>query len=261
MSSVTVSRSSNDPSIAALIEALPLGCAVWNGDDRLVAVNDVMIDIMRHLSAGDDTVGRDGAADWQPYRIGETFRESLERMAAEGMVPVVARSRTAEWIEDRVQWRRMKPSAPVRQLSKDGRWYEYKQIVTSAGWVLDLRIDVNARFTAEQGRMAAIDHLYEIIDAAPAVILVTDRKNRILMANAAFGDMVGRDPATLTDELVIDVVDRMTAQHLMVSGGPGSAEIETELSLPDRSRPGRWRQWILVRKEVGGGAMPGEPRS
>lgn len=113
--------------MSEMVEALPVGVALYDGQDRLAAWNSGYADsagpFAKHLKKG------------RPYR------QLLQGVLAEGGKPEILGRETA-WIEERVTGRRNADADPHEQLQSDGRWFRVQDRNLSSGGVLSSVIDI-----------------------------------------------------------------------------------------------------------------------
>lgn len=113
--------------MSEMVEALPLGVALYDKRDRLAAWNSGYTrsagPFARHLKRG------------RPYR------DLLKGVLSEGGKPEIIGHET-KWIEERVTGRRMADGQPHEQLQSDGRWFRVQDRNLSSGGVLSSVIDI-----------------------------------------------------------------------------------------------------------------------
>jgi PAS domain S-box-containing protein len=111
-----------------MVEALPLGVALYDARDRIAAWNHGYAEcggsFARHLKRG------------RPYR------RLLKDVLAEGGKPEIV-GREKAWIEERVAGRRQGDGEPHEQLQSDGRWFRVQDRILSSGGVLSSVIDIS----------------------------------------------------------------------------------------------------------------------
>lgn len=110
-----------------MVEALPLGVAIYDKEDRLAAWNRGYAEcggsFARHLKRG------------RPYR------RLLNEVLADGGKPEIV-GREKAWVDQRVQGRRTGDGEPHEQLQSDGRWFRVQDRLLSSGGVLSSVIDI-----------------------------------------------------------------------------------------------------------------------
>ncbi len=139
--------------MSEMVEALPVGVALYDEGDRLAAWNAGYADsagaFARHLKRG------------RPYR------ELLRRVLAEGGKPEIIGRETA-WIDERVAGRRRADADPHEQLQSDGRWFRVQDRNLSSGGVLSSVIDI----TELKRRELSFELLFS---ANPVPLAIIDR--------------------------------------------------------------------------------------
>lgn len=139
--------------MSEMVEALPVGVALYDARDRLAAWNAGYAasagQFARHLKRG------------RPYR------ELLRRVLAEGGKPEIVGRETA-WIEERVAGRRKGDADPHEQLQSDGRWFRVQDRNLSSGGVLSSVIDI----TELKRRELSFELLFS---ANPVPLAIIDR--------------------------------------------------------------------------------------
>ncbi|MEQ1660211.1 MAG: diguanylate cyclase [Hylemonella sp.] len=114
-------------SLKEAIEALPLGVAIYDQQDRLVLFNR-------------------SAADLTPYRyggdlIGQTFEAMIRRALDKGLIEE-ALGREEDWLRERLAGRG-KLDRPLLRSRADGRWMHLYEISTPSGSLVMARLDVS----------------------------------------------------------------------------------------------------------------------
>lgn len=121
--------------MSEMVEALPLGVALYDARDHIAAWNRGYADcggsFARHLKRG------------RPYR------RLLKEVLAEGGKPEIV-GREKAWIAERVTGRRQGDGEPHEQLQSDGRWFRVQDRLLSSGGVLSSVIDITELKKREQ---------------------------------------------------------------------------------------------------------------
>ncbi len=130
------------------IEALPVGFAIYDKDDRLTLCNERYRDYVFHHV---DTV---------PF--GATFEEILRDKLGRGHYSE-AEGREADWLAERLQ-RHRTPTGPFEQKHSNGRWYWINERRTDGGGVVFIATDITERKRLEsevlrQERLATLGQL------------------------------------------------------------------------------------------------------
>ncbi len=139
-------------SLEEAVNALPLGIAIYDPQDRLMLFN---------REAAEQVHYRDGGE-----LIGQTFESLIRRSLARGRIPD-ALGREEAWLRERLEGRGRQDRLLLRQLD-DGRWMHLYEIPTPSGGLLMARLDVTElvqksealeRSNAQLERLSATDGL------------------------------------------------------------------------------------------------------
>lgn len=114
--------------MSEMVEALPLGVALYDAHDRIAAWNRGYADC--------------GGAFARHLKRGRPYRRLLKDVLAEGGKPEIV-GREKAWIEERVTGRRQGDGEPHEQLQSDGRWFRVQDRMLSSGGVLSSVIDIS----------------------------------------------------------------------------------------------------------------------
>lgn len=139
-------------SLQEAVNALPLGIAIYDPQDRLLLFNH---------EAAEQVHYRDGGE-----LIGQTFESLIRRSLARGRIPD-ALGREDAWLRERLAGRGRQDRLLLRQLD-DGRWMHLYEIPTPSGGLVMARLDVSElvhksealeRSNAQLERLSATDGL------------------------------------------------------------------------------------------------------
>lgn len=163
--------------LAAAIEALPDGFALFDNEDRLVIFNEKYKEVY---------------ADTAPaIKPGVTFEELLRFGLEKGQYPE-AIGREEKWIQERLNAHQKTFSVIEQQLS-DGRWIRSYEQATPDGGRVGLRVDITELKLAE---MRAKSDLSEAMDSSQDGIAVSDTKGNFLFVNPSLLSIFGYNHAT-----------------------------------------------------------------
>ncbi|MDI1326088.1 MAG: ATP-binding protein [Brevundimonas sp.] len=145
------------------IEALPVGVALYDSDDRLLLWN------AHYVTAG----GSDDASS--SLKIGRTFEELLRRSVASGANPE-ARGREEDWIRERLEQRAQACGSHEQRLC-DGQWYRVEDRRLSHGGLVAIAVDI----TRHKDREAELSsHARELEEARAAAESASQAKSEFL---------------------------------------------------------------------------------
>jgi diguanylate cyclase (GGDEF)-like protein len=133
-------------SLQEAMEALPIGLAIYDPQDRLVLFNRE-------------------AAEMNPYRgggnlLGQRYETLIRRSLERGVIPD-AMGREEEWLQQRLAGRG-KLSTPLLRRSPDGRWMHFYEINTPSGYLVMMRLNVTElvqKAKALENSNARLEHL------------------------------------------------------------------------------------------------------
>lgn len=231
-----------DPILQGL-DALRVGIAVFNAEDRLVYCNQHYRYIYRSFARLEELPGR-------------SFEEILRLLLDNGEIAGQEVLEDAEgWITRRLARHHDRTPEPIVERLADGRWFEIKERPIPGGGVIGHWQDVTTQKT---------DHfrLRSAFESAADGLVMWDQSDHMVLCNDLFLDLQHEGPAPLPgdrfqkvirtfaehsldhSELPIDyLIDTWTEQHGLLEG-----------SHIVRHRDGRW---LLVRQRRGsdGGAV------
>ncbi len=166
-----------------LFDALPLGIAVYDAQDRLEQFNASFRDLYKSL--GDE------------LRAGRTFAELLRAAVDRGLVPD-AKGREQDWIEERV-WSHGRAAYGALREMPDGRFRRIVEHRLSDGGLLAYSVDVTDLVRREQSVESARREadlaralLHDAIEALPAAFELFDADDRLLLSNSHLRSMYPR---------------------------------------------------------------------
>jgi len=133
-------------SLHEAMEALPIGLAVYDPQDRLVLINRE-------------------ASEMNPYRgggdlLGQSYEALIRRSLERGEIPD-ALGREDEWLQQRLAGRG-KLSTPLLRHLSDGRWMHFYEIGTPSGYLVMMRLNVTElvqKAKALENSNARLEHL------------------------------------------------------------------------------------------------------
>jgi diguanylate cyclase (GGDEF)-like protein len=133
-------------SLQEAMEALPIGLAIYDPQDRLVLYNRE-------------------ASEMNPYRgggdlLGQNYETLIRRSLERGEIPD-ALGREEEWLQQRLAGRG-KLSTPLLRRSLDGRWMHFYEIHTPSGYLVMMRLNVTdlvQKAKALENSNARLEHL------------------------------------------------------------------------------------------------------
>jgi diguanylate cyclase (GGDEF)-like protein len=108
------------------MEALPVGLAIYDPQDRLVVLNREAAEIQTYRG------GR--------HLIGQSYETLIRRSLRRGEIPE-ALGREEEWLQQRMAGRG-KLNKPLLRCTADGRWMHFYEIGTPSGCLVMMRLDV-----------------------------------------------------------------------------------------------------------------------
>jgi len=109
------------------MEALPIGLAIYDPQDRLMAFNREATELKLYRAGGD--------------LIGQSYETLIRRSLERGEIPD-ALGREEEWLRQRLAGRG-KLSTPLLRYTADGRWMHFYEIGTPSGCLVMMRLEVS----------------------------------------------------------------------------------------------------------------------
>ena len=232
-----------DPSLRNVLEALPAGIAIYDGDARLVFANSGL-----WAQAGPDA---------RPLPPGTPVAEVtalLSRAGHYGPGDPDGRGLLAASLDRR---------RPHRHLARNrmGRWHEMTSTPLAGGGSVSLSVDITGvrRSEAEAVEHAAL--LEAILDRLDTGVSVSDHTSRLTYFNKAYRNLISADPAAIK----LGMTRAELFEHLRRTGeldrmGPEEAAglIRTGVdgtSIFRRERPDGSTLWIRARPVPEGGVL------
>lgn len=114
-------------SLEEAIEALPIGLAVYDPQDRLMVFNREAAELNLYRAGGD--------------LIGQSYETLIRSSLKRGEIPD-ALGREEEWLSQRMAGRG-KLSTPLLRRTADGRWMHFYEIGTPSGCLVMMRLEVS----------------------------------------------------------------------------------------------------------------------
>jgi diguanylate cyclase (GGDEF)-like protein len=140
------------------MEALPLGLAIYDQQDRLVVLNQEATEIQTYRGGG--------------KLIGQSYETLIRRSLRRGEIPE-ALGREEEWLQQRMAGRG-KLSKPLLRWTADGRWMHFYEIATPSGCLVTMRLDV----TELVEKTVALEHSNEQLEHLSTTDALTGLANR-----------------------------------------------------------------------------------
>jgi diguanylate cyclase (GGDEF)-like protein len=133
-------------SLHEAMEALPIGLAVYDPQDRLVLINREASEMSPYRGGGD--------------LLGQSYESLIRRSLERGEIQD-ALGREEEWLKQRMEGRG-KLSTPLLRRSIDGRWMHFYEIGTPSGYLVMMRLNVTElvqKAQALENSNARLEHL------------------------------------------------------------------------------------------------------
>jgi PAS domain S-box-containing protein len=208
----------------ATLSLMPDGIAIYDPDDRLVALNDAFRE------------GRKSNGDY--IVLGTTFEEQIKQgtrtdssgqtVSAEGLD-----------IEERIKKHRF-PSGPFDMVTTDGRVYEIEEVKNEAGYTVFTRVDKTQLRQAELELEQRAGQLSAFIENSPSAIHIKGTDGKYILANKMWHDWYNPKDLDITKLTVFDFVPEDLAnlfyegdQEILSTGK--KSEFETKITRADGS--------------------------
>lgn len=149
------------------IEAMPAGIEIYDADDRLVIHNGRLAALYPHVA--------------EQMRQGLRFEDMVRRSLELGLI-AVARGREEAWLAERLA-RRGRVAEPLVQQLSNGTWLQIHEVLTSAGSIVGVRLDVTELVRQRESAAAAQRLLQDAVDAMPAAVEIYDADDRLAVFN------------------------------------------------------------------------------
>jgi diguanylate cyclase (GGDEF)-like protein len=168
-----------------VFDAMPIGLALWDTDDRLEHCN---ADFVRLYAPVSDLVVP-----------GVRFEGLLRGAVQRGLMPEAAGQEEA-WVAQRLE-RHRRPGEPMLRRMPDGRWRRIVEQRLADGRLLGHSTDVTELVAARAGIELARRRLEDAIDALPAGFELYDADDRLIATNSLLKAMYPRVADLLTQPL------------------------------------------------------------
>ncbi|MBD3677134.1 MAG: PAS-domain containing protein [Rhodobacteraceae bacterium] len=176
------------------LDAMAQGFALYDKDDRLIAINSQALDRFRHVSDTD-----------QEFQVGETFEEYLRRSSLPSK-SFANEGEREEWIQKVLRDRRTKKHRSSVDQVPDGRWFRSEGFETSEGGIVSVFTDITeskkheeelAKFARDADQ--AHSRLKDAVEAMGQAFCLYDKDDKIVLFNKRFRDLIregtgGREP-------------------------------------------------------------------
>jgi len=177
------------------VDAIPAGIEIYDEQDRLLMANRRMVEwFPRHLM--------------QQSR-GQTFETLLRQSWQFGTLPLDARGREEDWMQERMATRGLQET-PLLQELPGGLWLRTQETRTPEGFLVGVRLDVSDLVAKERALQASQAQLQAIIGTAGVAIITLDEHGHIRSANPATERMLGYAQEALLNRDVALLMDAPT---------------------------------------------------
>ena len=204
--------------LRGVISSVGEGLALYDSEDRLVAVNDRYLEIWPNA----ETILQQGG----------TFEDMIRSNVETGKI-VEAIGREEEFIQERLERHQAPSSSTIRQFT-DGTWYRIEQVSTPDGGTVLSFIDITELKQAQLEAQKSEGLLRTVIDNLPVIIVVKDREGRRIMVNDTFCRWYDVSPEevlnkptgdTIGDTLVEGETARQLDAQVVATGEASSREV------------------------------------
>ncbi|MDP3230437.1 MAG: PAS-domain containing protein [Acidovorax sp.] len=166
--------------LAATLNILPDGLAIYDAEDRLVLCNAQYREVMPGTT--------------MPVEYGTRFEDVLRRAADSGEITAALQDPEA-WLSGRMA-RHRSPAEPEVQGLRDDRWMRITERNLDGGGVVVLRADITDSVHKERALQQALDdaeraerRLREAVDAMPAGLDIYDENDRLVLCNSFMANL------------------------------------------------------------------------
>ena len=163
------------------IETVPEGFALFDSQDRLIAVNEKYRQIYHSIA---DSIAP-----------GIRFEEIIRLSAQTGQL-ADAVGDVEGWVQKRMAQHRS-PSGPIEQRLDDGRWLRIDERKTADGGIVGFRTDITEIKQREEATRRSEAELRLIFDNAPVGIIFADLAGSFIRVNDATCRLLGYEHAEL----------------------------------------------------------------
>ncbi|MBL22287.1 MAG: hypothetical protein CMM48_00155 [Rhodospirillaceae bacterium] len=154
--------------LAAAVESIPDGLALWDPDDRLIYYNKNYV--------------KDRPGLGKITKLGMTFEEFTRAREAKNLRASRTHGNERLTVEERLE-RHRNPKEPFLSPFEDGRVMRVNEVVTADGYVAVIRTDITDLVNAERALRDANDQFGAFIENCPASITLKDTEGRFLLVN------------------------------------------------------------------------------
>ncbi len=177
--------------VVEALDAIPIGFALYDSDERLVLYNQTFNRMIRHIGGLDATM------------IGRTYDEVLARLEAQMRVVFPDRDLSA-WKSEYL--RRFRQREGIDLLWENGQTVRLHQIATPSGGTVAMRFDVTDLKRSEEEARAAQKRFDLLAKSLSDAVFSTDRKGRFNYISGAMAQILGYTPEELIGRRPSDTV-------------------------------------------------------
>ena len=230
--------------LMSAMNALPDGFVIYDADDRLVLCN---------------TRYRDLYAESAPAMLpGASFADIIRYGIEHGQYPE-AKGHEAEFLAERLA-AHAQAERTLEQELPGNRWLQIVERRTPDGDTVGFRVDITgikrqqqALEAASRELKAATREMETFLSVAQDLLSVVNRDGRIIRVNAAWGALLGLDPAAVVGQRHVDLVhpedrDDWQAATAVLQPGVASPPLTVRFRVGDAWR---WLEWRAMLGEDG----------
>ncbi|MFM7345516.1 MAG: PAS-domain containing protein [Tagaea sp.] len=195
--------------LADIMDAIPDGIVLWDGDERLVAANAAA----SRFRANDPAL--------EP---GVRYPDYMRKLVAHGEIPSIVGGADA-YFEARLAEHRAPSGVPLEFPRADGTWEEIRKFRARDGGVVTLYRDITGRKRSDEALALERGRLKDIMDAIPDGIALWDKNRRLVAFNRAAG---GPRATNARLEIGMSYDERLNA---MVALGHAKGDVEGFLAV------------------------------